>query len=299
MKFHSWLIILLIWFQLPFITSAQSSLRQRIVDALANTHGDIGVAIKHLERGDTVSYNGTGHFPMQSVYKFHLALAVMDQVDKGNLSLDRKILIRKEDFITNTWSPIAKQYPQGNVELQMQDILFATVAQSDNNGCDILFRLVGGPKKVNDYIKKLGVTDVSIQNTEGEMHQNSSLQFENWSTPLAAVQLLDLFYSRKILSGGSQAVLKDIMERTTTGPKRIKGLLPTGITVAHKTGMGAKNAEGSLSAINDIGVVTLPDGTHFAIAFFISNTKESSEKLEHFMAEISKTAYDHFAAGNK
>lgn len=299
MKLYSKIATLFLLLQLPLNAMAQSVLKKNIIEAIADTHGDIGVAIKHLERGDTVSYNGTRHFPMQSVYKFHLALAVMDQVDKGNLSLDRKILIRTEDFIPNTWSPIAKQYPQGNVERQMKDILFATVAQSDNNGCDILFQLVGGPKKVNDYIKKLGVTDISIQNTEGEMHQNSNLQFENWSTPQAAAQLLDLFYNRKILSDGSQAALKDIMERTTTGPKRIKGLLPTGTVVAHKTGMGAKNAEGSLSAINDIGVVTLPDGTHFAIAFFISNTKESSEKLEHLMAEISKTAYDHFASGNK
>jgi beta-lactamase class A len=299
MKLHSKIATLFILLQLPLITMAQGILGKSIAGAIGSTHGDIGVAIKHLERGDTVSYNGTRHFPMQSVYKFHLALAVMDQVAKGDLSLDKKILIRKDDFITNTWSPIAKQYPQGNVELQMQEILFATVAQSDNNGCDILFQLVGGPQKVGDYIKKLGVTDVSIQNTEGEMHQNSSLQFENWSTPQAAVQLLDLFYSGKILTDRSQAVLKDIMERTTTGPKRIKGLLPTGTTVAHKTGMGSKNPEGSLSAINDIGVVTLPDGTHFAIAFFISNTKESSEKLEHFMAEVSKAAYDYFAAGNK
>lgn len=285
--------------QLSHIANAQTPIRKSILDAIDDLHGDIGVAIKHLERGDTVAYNGTKHFPMQSVYKFHLALAVMDQVDKGKLALDEKILIRKEDFIPNTWSPIADQYPQGNVSLPIQDILFATVAQSDNNGCDVLFNLVGGTKKVNDYIKKLGVTEVSIQNTEGQMHQDPNLQYENWSTPNGAVKLLELFYKGKILSVGSQESLQDIMERTTTGPKRIKGLLPPGTVVAHKTGMGSKNSAGMLTAINDIGIVTLPDGTHFAIAFFISNTTESSEKLERLMARISKTAYDYLAAGAK
>jgi beta-lactamase class A len=285
--------------QLYHIANAQTPFRKSILDAIGDSHGDIGVAIKHLERGDTVAYNGTKHFPMQSVYKFHLALAVMDQVDKGKLGFDKKVLIRKEDFIPNTWSPIADQYPQGNVALPIQDILFSTVAQSDNNGCDVLFKLVGGPKKVNDYIKKLGVTEISIQNTEGQMHQNPNLQYENWSTPNAAVQLLELFYKGKILSVGSQASLRDIMERTTTGPKRIKGLLPAGTVVAHKTGMGSKNSVDMLTAINDIGVVTLPDGTHFAIAFFISNTTESNEKLERLMAKISKTAYDYFAAEGK
>lgn len=298
MKLNTWILIIILS-QLTSIAKAQHKLDKSIQEIIGSTHGSIGIAIKHFERGDTINYNGTRHFPMQSVYKFHLALAVMDHVDKDQLSLDKKIRIGKEDFIPNTWSPIANQYPQGNVDLEIKEILFATVAQSDNNGCDALFQLVGGPRKVNEYMKGLGVTDISIQNTEREMHQDTDLQYQNWSTPQAAVKALDLFYNGKVLSKTSQATLVDIMESTTTGPKRIKGLLSAGTVVAHKTGMGSRNADGILSAINDIGIVTLPDGTHFAIAFFISNSKESNEQLEGIMAKISKAAYHHFAGEGK
>ena len=109
------------------------------------------------------------------------------------------------------------------------------------------------------------------------------------------VQLLSLFYQRKILSPHSTDLLVRIMEQTATGKRRIKGHLPAGSTVAHKTGMGG-NHDGVISAVNDVGVVTLPSGEHFAIALFISNPKNSVPELEDLMADISKLFFDHYSA---
>lgn len=274
---------------------SQQNLRTEIIEIIKPLEADIGIAIKHLEKGDTLSLNGSGQFPTQSVYKFHLALAVMDRVDKGKLSLEQKVFIRKDEMRPNTVSPIARKYPDGNVSLTIRELLTYTVCQSDNNGCDVLFRLVGGPGVVNSFIKDHGITDISFLYTENEMQKGWHRQFENWITPKAAVQTLDLFYQGKILSKASTAFLKELLETTTTGPKRIKGMLPPGTVVAHRTGMGSLNEEGVLGAINNIGVVTLPDGRHFAIAFFMTRTKEPIPKLEEAMARISKLVYDYFA----
>ncbi len=46
---------------------------------------------------------------MQSVFKFHIALAVLDLVDQGKLSLDQKVFIKKSELLPNTWSPIRKK----------------------------------------------------------------------------------------------------------------------------------------------------------------------------------------------
>ena len=198
---------------------------------------------------------------MQSVYKFHLALAVLADVDKGKLTADQKVLIRKDDYFP-THSPIADKYPDGNVELTISELLSYTVSTSDNNACDILFKLVGGPKRVDAYIRGLGVRDIAVVNTEREMHQDWDAQFNNWTTPQAMVQVLELFYQKKILSPQSRDLLVKIMEQTSTGKKRIKGHLPAGTVVAHKTGMGGNDA-GVISAMNDVGVVTLPSGGPF------------------------------------
>ena len=270
----------------------QEKLRKEIENLVHTVDGSIGVGVKHLESGDTISIHGKDHFPMQSVYKFHLALAVLADVDQGKLSADQKVLIRKEDYFP-THSPIADKYPDGNVELTISELLSYTVSTSDNIGCDILFKLVGGPKKVEAYIHGLGVRDIAIVNTEREMHQDWDAQFYNWTTPKAMVELLEIFYHKKILSPQSKDLLVKIMEQAATGKKRIKGHLPAGTAVAHKTGMGGNDA-GVISAMNDVGVVTLPSGDHFAIALFVANPKDSIATVESVMAKISKLVFDHY-----
>jgi beta-lactamase class A len=287
--------VLLFFIALNFIhqVQAQSTLRNDILDLTRSVDGRIGVGIRHINTGDTITINGSDHFPMQSVYKFHLSLAVLDQVDKGKLSLNQKIRISKSDYFPGTWSPIAKKYPEGNVELSIRELLSYTVSQSDNNGCDILFRLVGGPKKVNDYIHGLGIRDVAILNTEAEMHRDETLQYKNSTTPNEMISLLTLFSQNNILSSTAQEELLAMLKQTPTGPKRIKGLLPPGTIVAHKTGTGSREND-VLSAINDVGVMTLPNGQHIAIAFFISGARNDDTTLETVMAKISKLVYDRF-----
>ena len=85
------------------------------------------------------------------------------------------------------------------------------------------------------------------------------------------------------------------MTETSTGPKRIKGQLPPGTLVAHKTGTSATNEKGITAAVNDIGIVTLPNGTHFVISVFVSNSKENDETNEKIIADITKLAWDYFA----
>jgi beta-lactamase class A len=293
-KFTS-LIFFFIWI-LTIPAFSQADLRQSIMQLVGPLEAEIGIGVKHLERGDTLSVYGDGHFPMQSVFKFHLALAVLQAVDEGKLSLDEQVLIQRADYIPNTWSPIAAKYPEANVDVSIRDLISYTVASSDNNACDVLFRLVGGPEKVDEYIRDLGIKGIAIANTEREMHKSWDLQFNNWTTPRDMAELLHLFYKGRLLSPSATAFLKSILEGTITGKNRIKGLLPEGTILAHKTGTGA-NDSGLIGAVNDVGVVTLPDGGHVAIALFITKTSEPVTALERVMAEISKKVFDYYSSG--
>lgn len=269
-------------------------LRQKLAQIVESKKADVGVAIFGFENKDTLSLLGNKFFPMQSVYKFHLALAVMNEIDKGRFTPDQKILILKSDLLTGTWSPIQKKYPEGNVELPLSEILNHTVSQSDNNGCDILFRLIGGPKVVEDYMRSIGIKDVSIQATEEEMHKDWDVQFTNLSTPTSATELLRKFYNREILSETSFNFILKIMRESTTGINRIKGQLPRKTLVAHKTGTSGANEQGVSAAVNDIGIVSLPNGNSFAISIFVSNSTEDLKTNEKIIADITKETYDFF-----
>jgi beta-lactamase class A len=276
-------------------TFAQTdSLRQKIQSILSTKNATVGVSIDGVETKDTLSINNDKHFPMQSVFKFHIALAVLSEVDKGKLSLTQKILIKKTDLVPGMWSPIREKYPNGDVALPLSEILKYTVSESDNSGCDLLLKLIGGTKTVNDYIHKAGIKDVSIKANEAEMHKAWDVQFTNWTTPVAATKLLKIFYERKMLSQKSYDFLWKTMLATSTGADRIKGQLPPGTLVAHKTGSSDTNEQGITAATNDIGIITLPNGKHFILSVFVTNSKEKDETNAKIIADISKAAWDYF-----
>lgn len=269
-------------------------LRQGIEDIITTKKADIGISILGIEDGDTLSLNGNKSYPLMSVFKFPIALYVLHKVDKGDLSLTRKIFIGKKDVMHNTWSPIRKTYPNGNIKIPLYEILNYTVSQSDNIGCDILLKLTGGTISVQDYIDRIGIGGFAIKVNEEAMRNNFDAQKINTSTPLAATQLLKLFYEGKVLSKKNNDFLKKLMTETPTGDNRIRGLLPKGTEVAHKTGTSDTNYEGVTIATNDIGIVTLPNGNHFAISIFVSGSKEDTDTNEKIIADIAKLTYDYF-----
>jgi beta-lactamase class A len=283
-------------------TSAQSAdpLRQKIQQIVSTKNAVVGVSIIGNNGKDTLSLNGDKHFPLQSVFKFHIALAVLSQVDIGKISLDQKIEIQKKDLLPDYYSPIKENFPNG-VTLPVSKIVEYTVSLSDNVGCDVLLRLIGGPNVVEEYIKNNHINDVSIKINEEEQQSNWDLQFNNWTTPKAANETLGKFYNNKnrLLSKSSYDFIWKTMKETGTGANRLKGQLPEGTIVAHKTGSSGTNKDGITAAVNDIGIVFLPDGKYFFISVFVTNSKENAETNEKIIADIAKATWDYYTANGK
>ena len=278
-------------------TSAQTvnSLRQKIEQIVSTKNAIVGVAIIGDNGKDTLTINGDRHFPLQSVFKFHIALAVLSQIDQGNFSLNQKIKIEKKDLIPNLYSPIRDKYPNGTI-LPISKILEYTVSQSDNVGCDLLLKLIGGPQVVEEYFIKNNIKDVSIKINEEVQQANWDLQFENWTTPKAANEVLSQFYynKTKLLSKKSYDFIWKTMKGTKTGKARLKGQLPKNAIVAHKTGTSGANKAGLTEAVNDIGVVFLPNGQHYFISVFVTKSTENNETNEKIISDISKVTWDYF-----
>jgi len=278
-------------------TSAQTTdvLRQKLQQIVSTKNAVVGVSIIGDNGKDTLSLNGARHFPLQSVFKFHIALAVLSQIDKGKFSLDQKIKIEKKDLLPDLYSPIREKYPNG-ASLTIAEILENTVSASDNVGCEVLLRLLGGPQVVEEYFTKNNFKDVSIKINEEVQQANWDLQFQNWTTPKAADEVLAAFYynKKKLLSQKSHDFIWKTMRDTETGKSRLKGLLPKGTVVAHKTGSSGANKEGLTAAVNDIGIVFLPNGRHFFISVFVTDSKENADTNEKIIADIAKAAWDYF-----
>lgn len=211
-------------------------LRAEIAHLAKTTHGPVGVAALVVEGGPAVAWHGEQHFPMQSVYKLPIAMTVLSQVDRGTLALNQPVRIRPVDLVPpSRGSPIRDKYPHGTV-MTVSALLDSMMSVSDGTASDVLLHLVGGPGRVMAYLHGLGASNIVVATPEKEMALNEQVQYWNWATPSAMAGLLRTLQSGRGLSPISRQRLLGLMIGSTTGPDRIRGRLPAGTIVAHKTG---------------------------------------------------------------
>ena len=278
-----------------FFLGYSQYLKKEINQIIKDKNATVGVSILDFENNKSIDINGNKKLPMLSVFKFHIALAVLDQVDQGKLSLDQNIFIKKEELLENTWSPIRENFPEGNFEMTLGELIKYTVAQSDNNGCDILLRLIGGTETVQKFINSKRIKNFQIKADEEKMHQGYEFMYWNWTTTNASNTLLKNVYDGKIVSKSSTDFLMKTMLETNTGANKIVAQLPKGTWVAHKTGSSGKDEKGLTIAENDMGIITLLNGKHYALSVFISDSMESEVTNTKMVADISKLVFDYFS----
>lgn len=105
-------------------------------------------------------------------------------------------------------------------------------------------------------------------------------------------ELLVHVYRGETLSKDRTAELLRLLAETVPGAARLKGLLPMGTVVAHRGGTSAVT-DGLASATNDVGIITLPDGSHVSVAVFLKNSKGGLASRERVIAMIGRAAYDY------
>lgn len=269
------------------------SLRYRIAEYCKTYNATIGVAVSFIEDSDTLSINGNKMIPMLSVYKLPIVMCVLNNVDKGLLTLHTPIRITPNDMHEKTWSPLRDKLTNTDTSIALSEIIQYTIIQSDNNCSDLLLKSIGGVETVQTYLKKLGLPNIQVNNTEWEIFQSWNLIYSNQATPQDITTLLNKLYSEALFSDSCYSFLWHTLTDCTTGNSRIKGKLPQSTEVAHKTGTSFTTQEGITPAINDVGIITMPNGKHIAISIFVAESKESREVNENIIAEITKMVWDY------
>jgi beta-lactamase class A len=282
----------------PAAKGAPNDLDQSFVRIAAKAQGRVGFAARVLETGEETGLNSSEHYPMHSVYKLPISMAVLRRVDAGELKLDQMVEIKQSDFVRQgMYSPIRDKNPNG-ARLALAEILRYAVAESDGTASDVLMKLVGGPQAVMAFLNEIKVSGITVVNSENEIGRDWQTQYENWATPSGAVELLAALQAQRGLSAASQKLLFKLLTESIPGAKRLKEQLPAGAIVAHKTGTGGTR-NGLTSATNDIGIITLPDGRHLAVAVFVSDSKADLNTREAVIAEIAKALWDKWGSNSK
>lgn len=266
------------------------SLQANIESIIRDKKASVGVGIYNITSNDLLLINGSDTFALMSVVKFHQALYILSLVDNGELSLNTKIHLIRDDLNPNSYSPILDEISDSSFSISLDEALSYTISKSDNNICDKLFELYGSPETVGAFINSNDLKNTQITTDYTHMRD----MYANQTTPSDMIKLLTNFHNREILSKQSTEILWQKLTETSTGVNRLKGLLPENVTVGHKTGSSGRAPNGTTEIHNDIGIVELPNGEKIAIVVFIKDSQEEPSKNDLIIAKIAKMTYDFF-----
>lgn len=273
-----------------------ADLQRSLTEFISAKNASIGVAVI-IDGKDTVAVNGHVDYPMLSVYKLPIALALADKYRQGGKSFDELIPVTPRTLRSDTYSPmtdtiLAAHTPlTGTVLMPARELLSYMLRMSDNNASDIILHHLGGPSRVSAFLESTGIDGIHVRNSEEEMYSDIALCYANSSTPLAMAKLFDY-----VDCGPEDTLAKEIrqmLETCTTGTGRLPAPLSgTDALIGHKTGTGFTLPDGTLMAVNDAAYVHLPDGHRYSISVFIRDSPYDMEPTEALIAEISRKVMD-------
>ena len=274
----------------PPLTDVLTDSISRIVSACP---GEIGVAII-INNTDTVKVNDKSVYPMMSVFKVHQALALCNDFDNKGISLDTLVKIDRNRLDSKTWSPMMKDYSELVISLTVRDLLRYTIAQSDNNASNLMFKDMVNVAQTDSFIATLiPRSSFQIAYTEEEMSADHDKAYSNYTSPLGAAMLMNRLFTDKIISDEKQDFIKNTLKECKTGTDRIAAPLldKEGVVIAHKTGSGDINENGILAAHNDVAYICLPNNVCYTLAIFVKDFKGNESQASQYVAHISEVVY--------
>ena len=265
-----------------------TELKKEIETIVGGKDLKLGFALYDFSTGKSISINGNDKYPMQSVFKFPIGVALLDCVSRGEFSLSDSVTLTKADLLPDLWSPIRERWPEG-VRLPLVSVMTYMVAHSDNSATDFLIHKIGGVARIQDIVNRLGAKKINIRNTEAEIQGSWSVQFDNWTTPNAMVDFLRLMNDGKLLDKANTAVLWEIMASASSGS--VNRLVSKTVTFARKTGYSGVNSQGIIAAQNDVGIIEFEDGRRVAYAIFLTDSTLGTDAGYDILAQIGKAIW--------
>lgn len=257
--------------------------------------GVMGVLVMDPASGTSVSVNPSRAYLLMSAFKAPIAAAVLSQVDAGTLSLGQTVRLGPGDVVGGSAVPsLGESLKKGPRDVTVDELLHASVTQSDNTAVDALLRLLGGGAVATQFLQAKGVHGMRIDMGEaelGKMFEDKgsaavlASQVDS-STLDAAATFLRKLQAGELLSAASTQKLLGLMTAQVI-PNRVRAGLPAGYQFADKTGTsGTEN--GRRAAFNDMGIITAPDGGKRIVVVFLADSPASNAQATKWFAEIGK-----------
>ncbi len=278
-------IFILSLFQ-SFAQKRDKKLEQKIATLIQGFNGQIGVYVKSLRNGQTVSINGDTTFPTASIVKVPILIGIMNRIHKKELDYHQKLVW----YDTLNYDPgediVAYLKPQTEIELSKVMMLMMTI--SDNTGSLWLQSIAGTGKRINYLLDSMGYQATRVNSRTPGREADRAIFGWGQTTPNEMGRLMEDIVEGKVISKEASDQMLRIMGRQYWDEEALSSIPPT-IFVASKN--GAVNASRS--------EVLYVNGKHpYIFSVFTKNNKDISWGNENeawqLTRQLSKLLWNYF-----
>lgn len=260
-----------------FADDAVSSLRE----LERRNGGRLGVAMLDTAGGRRVAYRGDERFPMCSTFKFLAAALMLARVDRGEESLDHRIVFAESDLVT--YSPATREHA-GPAGMTVDAICAAAVTLSDNTAGNLMLASFGGPAGLTAFAHALGDTVTRLDRIETALNEGTPGDPRDTTSPLAMLATMQKLVAGDVLSAASRERLIGWLVANKTGDKRLRAGVPAAWRIGDKTGTGGNGSA------NDIAVAWPPGRAPVFVTAYYTGSTISDEARSAVIAEAGRIA---------
>lgn len=261
----------------PTPASTTSAATTRALDALERRDdARLGLVAIDTGSGATVTHRAGERFPFASAAKVFIAATVLDDARSGDL--DAVVPIEQRDMLS--YAPVTSQHVGSGMTVRA--LLDAMLRSSDNTAANLLVARVGGPSVVQQWLRGIGDQVTQVVRVEPDLNEATPGDERDTTTPAQFAADLRTVLLGDALRPEDRKMLVETMAGTTTGAATIRAGVPTGWSVADKTGTG------SYGVRNDIGIVTPPGRAPIVLVVMTSRSRADAKPVDALVAAATK-----------
>ncbi|MDN4649615.1 class A beta-lactamase [Curtobacterium sp. PsM8] len=257
----------------PTPASTTSAATTRALDALERRDdARLGLVAIDTGSGATVTHRAGERFAFASAAKVFIAATVLDDARSGDL--DAVVPIEQRDLLS--YAPVTSQHVGSGMTVRA--LLDAMLRSSDNTAANLLVERVGGPSVVQQWLRGIGDQVTQVVRVEPDLNEATPGDERDTTTPAQFAADLRTVLLGDALRPEGRKMLVETMAGTTTGAATIRAGVPTGWSVADKTGTG------SYGVRNDIGIVTPPGRAPIVLVVMTSRSRADAKPVDALVA---------------
>jgi len=263
---------------LPAHAFDETKMRAAVQAEEATLSARVGMAVRS-GGGLVFDYRGDERFPLDSTHKAFSCAALLAKAEKGETSLQRRIVVVVTDLVP--YSPVVEKNT-APASMSLAEHCAAALGFSDNTAANVVMGALGGPPGVTAFFRALGDETSRLDRMEPDLNEAAPDDPRDTTTPAAAAADLDKLLLGSALTPASHEQLKTWMRDDRVAGPLLRKTIPDDWRIADKTGSGGHGSRGIVAAMWP------PHRDAIVVAIYMSDTPASMDARNAAIARLGE-----------